>query len=63
MGAIIFEGNFMVSRQFSGGQFSSGAINLRGNFPGAIIQGAIIQGAIARGQFSNCPDTLISLSE
>ena len=25
-GVIIFKGNFMVSGQFSGGQFSSGAI-------------------------------------
>ena len=34
MGEIIFKGNFMVSGQFSGGQFSSWTIILGGNCPG-----------------------------
>ena len=59
VGAIIFEGNFMVSGQFSGGggQFCSGAIVqgtifLWGNWPGGNIQKATVQGPLAGGQFS-----------
>ena len=58
MGAIIFEGNFMVRGQLSGGHFSSEAIFLGGNCTGGNFPrgkffggnypggGAIIQRAI-----------------
>ena len=56
MGATIFNENFMVSGQFPGRQFSSGAIvggreqfSLGATVRGGIIQGAIIQGEIVRG--------------
>ena len=59
VGAINFEGKFMVRGQFSGGQFSSGAIILGSE--------AIVKGAIVQGQFSsraiilggNCPGSVI----
>ena len=49
MGAIIFEGNFMVRGQLSGGHFSLEAIFLGGNCLGAIIRGV---GQSSRGQVS-----------
>ena len=56
VGATIFNENFMVSGQFPGRQFSSGAIvggreqfSLGATVRGGIIQGAIIQGEIVRG--------------
>ena len=60
MGAIIYEGNFMVRGQLSGGQFPSGAIVrgaifLGGNCLGAVMRGAVILGAIFLG--GNCPRT------
>ena len=43
VGAIIFEGNFLVRGQFSSGQLSGGGGQLS---MGEIVQGAIIRGAI-----------------
>lgn len=50
MGAIIFEGNFMVRGQLSGGHFSLEAIFLGGNCLGAIIRGV---GQSSSGQSSS----------
>ena len=50
MGAIVFEENFMVSRQFS-----SGAINLRDNCPGCNYTGGNHPGG-------NCPGSIFQLS-
>ena len=61
MGAIIFEGNFMVRGQLSGGQFSLGAIFLGGNctggnFPrGKLFGGKYPGGNFTRGQLSGHP--------
>ena len=54
VGAIIFEGNFMVSGQFSGG---GGAVLLGGNCTGDNFP----LGQLAGGQHSggNCPGTII----
>ena len=52
VGAIIFEGNFVVRGQLSRGQFSLGAI-----IQGAIIQEAIVRRPIIWGG-GNCPDTM-----
>ena len=63
VGAIIFEGNFLVRGQFSSGQLSGGGGQLS---TGEIVQGAIIRGQSSRRQLSggeqfssgaNCPKT------
>ena len=65
MGAIIFEGDFIVSGQFSGG--GGGAVFLGGNcsggtFPrGKLSGGQFCSGAIVRRAHflrGNCPNTL-----
>ena len=61
MGAIIFEGNFMVRGQLSGGHFSLEAIFLGGNctggnFPrGKLFGGNYPGGNFTRGQLSGHP--------
>ena len=53
MGAIIFEGNFMVSGQFSGGgdSFARGQLS-RGQFSsGAIGRGAIFRRQLSRDNY------------
>ena len=53
VGAMTFEGNFMVSGQFSGSQFSSGAIVQGAIFLGGSCPGGNYTGVNHRGD--NCP--------